>query len=419
MTEPYPYYAVYELQGSAAEAARNLIDLERQIVEQHPAVIRGKNHVMPPRDYNLMRREVNDALARRAPAFIRQLGLDAPAVQVEQHYGGLPRAYNHFPHIMASSEPERFFVFCPLDYKGGHHIPAEAKRVPDDQLHPTDFGEMVHKEIGYLSPPLLTRNKAGTFMPGDFDPAVHRYREDGIEGHRYKVFIAAGTSLSCVQDFLKRKDELEAAKKLIVAEIEKLAPALDPKKHLLGVRPGDQLKAGCRFKTDKHGKPELWLTLEKTGELGTRSVGMRDNPHFILEDFDQGSYRIAPNRETPEGRKLGRLFDGLTSEPDLGQYWQLWNPTASGLKGQFHSRSAQGDKVPKLDTVRGVHYLVYLIDEKAPKDHCNPPGGIPVSLAEYLWLKADLKDEAEFVRLPEPPQQLSHMRPIKAPAPAP
>lgn len=417
MTEPYLYYAVYELQGSAAEAARALIELERQIVEQNPTVIRSRNHVMPPRDYNLMRREVNDALAKRAPALIRQLGLDAPAVQVEQHHGGLPRAYNQFPHIMASSEPERFFMFCPLDYKGGHHVPAEAARVADDQLYPTDFGEMVHKEIGYLSPPLLTRSKAGTAMPGDFDPATHRHRLEGIEGHTYKVFIAAGASLSCVQEFLKRKDELEAAKKRVAAEVEKLAPGLDAKS-LLGVKPGDQLKASCYFKADANGKPEAWLRLTK-GERGDEAVGIKDNAHFITDDFSQGSYRIRPNPETPEGKKLGRLFDGLTTEPDLGQYWQLWNPTASGLKGTFHSRSKVGDKAPKIDTVRGIHYLVYLIDEKAPKDHCNPPGGIPVSLAEYLWLKADLKDEAEFVRLPEPPQQLAHMRPVKATAPAP
>ena len=65
-----------------------------------------------------------------------------------------------------------------------------------------------------------------------------------------------------------------------------------------------------------------------------------------------------------------------------------------------------------------MHYLIYLVEQGEEKDHCNPPGAIPVSAAEYLWLKADIADEEKFIRLPDPPQPIGHLRPVKAePAP--
>ncbi|GEM_PF-1969444 len=416
MTGLHTYYAVYELLGSSADAVKELAALEEKLIKDNPVSRSHKNRFMHPRDSNLLRREVMDKIKKERPDLVRRLRLDTPAVQIEQHTGGHPRAYNHYPHIVCSDAAERYFMLCPNDYKNEHHIPTCAVTVPEDEIYTTDFGDLVHKGIGYLSPPLLTQNKAGTSLPADFDPAKHSVRLEGIKDHTYKVFIAGGASLSCVQQYVRRMEEFEEAKEKLAAEIARVIPALKPEE-LLGMEPGEPIAVYCHFKEEPGKKPEVWLRLSK--KAGQDTAAPKDNAHFITDGHSQGSFRIKPNTGTPEGRALERLFDKVLTRPDIGQYWLLWNPTASGLKGVFHSHSKEGDKAPKIDTVRGVHYLVYLLDANAAKDHCNPPGGIPVNLAEYLWLKADIADEDLLIRTPEPPAQLAHMQPVKAVAPAP
>lgn len=314
-----PDHATYRLTGEKADAARELIALEQEIIDES-AFSRSNDQIA----FRLLRRDVMDEIRRRRPDLIESLGLNIPATVIEQHEGGHPRAYIHYPHlgVIENAGETSYFMLTPIGYNGFHHKPAGGS----DYIEPRefaagDFGELVYKRHGFVMARLIS-NKEGTALPADFDPGRHEVRRMGVEGRRYKVFIAGGASLECVKDYLRRMEEFKQA-------------------HAQG-------------------------------------------------------------------------------KPDLGQYWQIHNPTASGLKGHFHSQSKDGDRVPKIDTIRGVHYLVYLMDEQAEKDHCHPPGGIPVSLAEYLWLKADIRDEENLISQPDPPPQLAHMRPVKfATPPAP
>jgi len=415
MAEPYPYYAVYELHGSAADAAKQLVALEKDIYQRR--VPEGSRRVVSPRDGALLRREVADEIRKKRPDLVEKTGLDVPAVLVERlEATGYPRAYNQYPHIGMIDPEGRIFMFCPLDYKGEHYVPEDGVQVDDGDLYTTDFGDMIYRRQGAFSPPLLAREKSGTKLPADFDAAKHRFRDREPENHALKVFIAAGSSLACVQDFLKRKEDLTNAKKKVQQKVEELASELDGKA-TLGAKEGDDIAVRCYFKPDAAGKTEVWLEL-KNKSRGNDAVILKDNAHFLTEDYSHGAFRIMPNRATPEGQKLGRLFDNLTSEPKLEQYWQLWNPTAPSLTDKFNGKPIE-TRTPTIDTVRGVHYLVYKVDPDAAKDHCCPPGGIPVNAAEYLWMKADQQDEESFVRQPEPPAALAHMRPIRVNKPAP
>lgn len=412
------YYVIYKLKNEARAAAMKLLVLENELLQEE------RLNANTPITKNLVRHNVMSDLKKKAPELIEELGLNIPAVKIRQHDDAHPRAYEEYPFIcttVSDGETADVFVYSPIDYKGEHHKPLNAKRVPDSDMITTDFGDQVYKESAMLNGPYLDKPDRGTTMPADFAPDMHQVTKSGIEDHTYKVFIAGGSSLSCVREYLKRKQDLKEARQAIEKEVTRIAPNVSSE-HLLGANEEDELEAVTCLNVNEEGKTEVWVRLENKSRdqsghahhSNDNAVAFKDNDYFLLEDYRNGSFKITPNRETDVGRALGRFFDRLSKESDLGQYWQLWNPTApQSLTGDFNNHSKEGPKVPRLETIRGVHYLIYLVDKNADKDVCDPPGSIPVNTAEYLWLKDDIADEEMGIRPADPPESLSHMRPRK------
>jgi len=286
--------------------------------------------------------------------------------------------------------------------------------VPDEDLTVTDFGEQIYKGAA-LSPPQIMFNERGTAMPADFN---HDNARPSTNTGQPKVFIAAGGSLSCVTEYLGRKNDLATAKQEIEQELKRILPQL-PASDILGAEDGDELAATCCFAEGENGKTEVWVRLDNNSKdtsqsihSGDSAVALKDNEIFKTTGYSNGSFRIKPVRESELGTKLDNLFARLTQQPDLGSYWQLWNPTApDNLTPLYNAHAEGGIKVPQLETIRGVHYLVYQTDPMAERDGCYPPGSIPVNTAEFLWLKDDIADEERGIKPAEPPQELSHLRP--------
>lgn len=347
------------------------------------------------------------------------LGLNYPSVAIEIESGGHPRAYNQFPWLlegMSHDGEEAIFMCCPRDYQYSAYWPEESEEVDEEDIRISDFGDIALGKF-FCSPPLCSRNFEGTEMPKNFRPHVDQYAETGIKDITYKVFIAAGRSQHIVEAHLKRTAELEKAREAVKQEVEKIAYNKD-NNVFLGIKEDLIKKVRVDISTDDDGRHQVWLSA-KTGGLndllrGENVLAAQTNTHLKVTDFDGHRYRVEPNKDTAEGKALARLFERMTVALDIGSYWQLHNPTApTNLKGVFHSNSRAGAKAPKLETVRGIHYLIYAIDETAEKDACYPPDAIPVNLKEYLWRKCDERDIQRGIKPPPPPEELSYMQPVR------
>lgn len=359
------------------------------------------------------------------PQSAEALGLSEASIAIEFEKGGLPRAYNQYPWLvegMTHEGEKAIFMCCPRDYQYSSYWPKNAEKVAEEDVRISDFAEIAIGEY-FCSPPLAARNFEGTETPKDFKQHYDQYRETGIENHIYKVFIAAGRSLHIVESHLARTKELDKARDTVRKAIEDIAYNAD-NDVFLGIKEGLIKKVRVDFRIDENGYQQVWLSA-KTGGLndllrGENILAAQNNNHFKVMDFDGHMFRIEPNTNTVEGREFGRLFSKLTVALDLGAYWQLHNPTApKDMKGQFHSKSKAGAKAPKLESIGGVHYLVYLIDETAEKDACYPPDSIPVNLKEYLWRKGDEYDIQRGIKPPPVPEELSYMQPVKPSTPKP
>ncbi|HIF25540.1 MAG TPA: hypothetical protein EYQ41_05140 [Micavibrio sp.] len=372
-------------------------------------------HKLTGETAKLAKEQIENPTEERA----EKLGLNYPSVAIEVEHGGYPRAYNQYPWLvegMTHDGEEAIFMCCPRDYQFSAYWPEESEEIDEEDIRISDIGDIAIGKF-FCSPPLCSRNYEGTEMPKNFRPHCDQYVETGIKDVTYKVFIAAGRSQHIVEAHLKRTAELDKAREAAQKAVEKIAYDAD-NNVFLGIKEDLIKKVRVDIRTDADGRQQVWLSA-KTGGLndvlrGENMLAVQNNDHFKAIDFDGHSYRIEPNKDTAEGKALAKLFERMSVALDIGAYWQLHNPTApTNLKGVFHSNSKVGAKAPKLETVRGVHYLIYAIDETAEKDACYPPDAIPVNLKEYLWRKGDERDIQRGVKLPPPPEELSYMQPIR------
>jgi hypothetical protein len=405
-------FKLYKLEGRSLTAAKKLEKLVESAFLAEKMSYSGRNLADIQREAVRFSRTLAERLAREEPAIMKAAGLLKPATVIHTEPGAHPRAYEVYPRIHASPRRARdYYMYVPVDYKGGHFAPPGAKAVTKKQEAAV---ENLLFAGGWLdNAPLLYRPERGIALPRGYAQPKAKAPETKL-----KVFIAAGRSLECVKDYAAAA---KAHEKAVSGAFDAIDDAFAKLKQENGA-------AGENWYLNKSMtnsisrmdeglpaiKPQYFISVRKggSGETVSGHAWLKENKYFRVTGAKHGDDRIEARTDTPEGLALHRKLDAVGIRPSIASYWQLRNPTAPSVKDEFARALGVDNAVPKLESKGGVHYLIYRV-APAGKDHCLPPDGIPVSEAEYLWAKADAEDVSRGILPPPPPAPLAHLQPLK------
>lgn len=400
MTASPPKTVCYELQGKSLEAARWLSrELHREILA-----------VRPKQEGNLAEIQVNwkamydglfKRLKRENPEMLAATGLLSPAVCVYQAGPSCPRSYVEYPAIIASPQKApRFFIYAPVDYKGNHFVPPDAKRLDAKEQAAADSLLFAGGWLG--NGPLLDMGKTGTALPADYSHVPSAAASFNDKNRSYRCYIARGESLKIVEDFNRRKSDYDARVTEAFDRVRDLAQALFPQVRAALDSPDEELNVSMMYgEHNKDGdRSGVELTIRKKwGE----AVAMPENPHFTTDSKGHMYFRT----DTPEGRALKEWFDAMPARPGLSDYPRL-----------HAAFSFERDDIDKMIGVNGIvpqalqfgHYTVLRYNTAAGDEtpFC-PPDALPLSTAAYMWLDADKSDANMGITPPPMPREIAQM----------
>ncbi|MDE2336741.1 MAG: hypothetical protein KGL10_05460 [Alphaproteobacteria bacterium] len=402
---------VYKLAGRSLAAARRLEDELRRELETVPVLKEGNLKAIGD-SWNALYKGLLARLAVEAPEVLELTGLNARAVQVFQGPQTWPRAYAEAPHIFLSPEknPE-YFMYVPVDYKGGHFVPADGILLDEKEERIT--GDRLFAGGWLGNAPLVTVKKEGVTTPADYAPPSKSALRKAFSylPNDYVCFIAAGRSLALVADLKARQKEWERRLKHACRAIE-AAVELDKPKMLAALPAGEDVRISATYSyySSGGGRAELLLSVRREGKKDFWSAGktvpVPPSPAFTLEDRSGGEYIVRARTDTPEGRRLAAVIDAIPDTPGLGDYAALRGNFAVKKDSIGQALGVNG-VVPHVVELAGRTILVYTAAPKSGKDGFCPPDAQPFSAFAYEWLRADDGDRNTGVTPPPMPQAVS------------
>ena len=397
---------VYKLSGRSLEAALRLDkELEREL--QTVPVLRKGFATDIRKSWEALYKSLIARLETEAPDVLELAGLKARAVQVFQGVQSLPRAYAATPEIFCDGrkEPE-YFMYVPVDYKGGHFVPADAVLLNDAEENAAGNRLFAGGWLG--NAPLVSIEKQGIATPADYEPksqsalrkAFPYIKNDNV------CFIAEGRSLAAVEDLKARKaewqDRIDAARDAIEAIVERQKP------EILARLPADEdINISIPYRYCAGEKPTLLLSVRKAGKVDLWSAGkpvpLSPSAAYDLGDYEGGEYVVKARKDTPEGRKLAALIDAIPVTPDLCDYPELHARFAM-KKDDIGRALGLNGVVPQMMEISGLTLLIYNAAPDAKKDDFCPPDAKPLPAFAYWWLRNDQEDRNTGATPPPMPQ---------------
>lgn len=404
---------VFELKGRSLDAALRLEAALRQAIDDADPKPKSEGYLNEIQaSWDKFYADFQKRLAAEQPDLLELAGLNARTVQVRHEKGTLPRAYSEVPHIFSSPEQNpRYFMYVPVDYKGGHYTPVDGVHLDDQQTQHVDNLLFAGGWLG--NAPLVTAKKQGVATPADYDPlqndfASASYRPSGT----WKVFMVEGESQRIVEDYERRQAEWKNAVERVSKAIEKIAEMDFPvlKENLPA---GEELRASVSYSYGGYlkGKTLMLLSVRMEGKADMwnagKTVELESNEAYTLTARNGGEYTVKPRRDTYSGKALAALFDAVPKTPDLGDYPQL--------RANFWFEGTQAEKalglngtVPYLREMGGKKLLVYVVSDDE-KGSFTPPGAVPLPYSAFKWLEADEQDRNMGITPPPMPQEIKSL----------
>lgn len=364
---PEKLHAVYELKDDTLHSAKRLYNLMHRWHQLSPG------------------NEYNDApflglIAEKLPQLLDDLGFNHRAIQVKNYTGGLNRAYEENPSCyIAPHKPHQIYLYAPIDYRGQHFVPKDATRLSDAEEK--RVGLMLWSG-GWSNPiTLLTGQRQGTALPGDFDPARHQTIEASHLGsdpaRPYRFFKAAGETLTALTQKDRLKEQYQNSVQQLYTMVDGLKAAFIKAGAITAVSSEDEFYFNFMLGGDAEGQKKLELSARRT-DTGDR-LDLRDNAWFTTKDDV-----ITPNPATAEGQSLQAAFNAIPENP--------------------YARSYGLDQPVIRHFTDGI-YLACPV----PQDGTAltpPPGAIEIPQAAFLWMDADHTDLEIGITPPPAPEQL-------------
>ncbi|HYD18674.1 MAG TPA: hypothetical protein VEF76_09360 [Patescibacteria group bacterium] len=399
---------VFELQGESLDAA---LRLEREIRRELETVKPKQSGYMNEiRDsWNAFYDGLLTRLKTDAPDILALTGLDAPAIQVAHGKDTWPRAYEHFPQIFSSPEQNpRYFMYAPVDYKGGHFAPVDAIELDDKTAD--RVGDLLFAGGWLGNAPLVNKEKTGVALPPDYNPGANPGLQEDLQNpHTRRVFVAGGESLAAVEDFRRREREFSAAASAVRDEVERLASLEIPKlKEKLPA--GEELRASVSYRYGGHVETvEMLLSIRMEGKVnfmdGGKALRLADTAAYTLHKSHGNEYTVLPRRDTEAGRNLAALMDAVPKHPSLADYPVL-RGNFKHTPGQFDAALGINGTVPQARDLGGRTLLIYNTDIDAGSTFA-PPGAKHVPVGVFNWLQSDEQDRNMGITPPPMPPEIA------------
>ncbi|MFN3827224.1 MAG: hypothetical protein ACK4NR_06320 [Micavibrio sp.] len=431
MANPKNINVLYELQGESLKAAKQLLIIVGKAVRENKPQDTGLVSDIQ-KSWSQFYQNLFGQLNNDHPQILQATGLLSPATTVKQGHDTLPRAYNDYPQIYVSSETKlRFFMYCPIDYKGNHFVP-EGGRLLEGQEE-QNIGTLLFAGGWLDNAPLFHQEKYGVAVPADYKKAPRGKVTDEFERVRlqntHACYIAAGRSLQIIEEiegFDQRfSQKCNKALAQIKAAVRKQFPDL-----LKDIPQGEKLYINSSYGYGgHHGRGvEFSISVRKSGKVNIMDAGqpveIKDSPYFTTTK-NYGEYVIAPRTDTKEGRKIAAAIAAIPQKTFIHDYDEL-RADFTPISDQISQMLGTDQPFPRSHRLEGFPFLVYgsKVRGKNKITFC-PPDAIPVSTKLYEWLKADEADTNMGIALPPRPQSvLDELAKLQArlsalPAPAP
>jgi hypothetical protein len=400
-------YVIYRLEGQSYECAARIASILQQSLKSCPLVANDVEEFKSLK--TLFNRKAFETIENSSPEIIEQAGLRHGSTQIYTYELGEPRAYINYPVIYAHPDnKDDVYMVCPLDYKGEHFIPDGGVKLDENQTR--KIAGHLFKGGWLENPPFLEKTEHGTELPENYDPLTDISfinGEDNTGLENIKIYRAQGRSLEVVKDFVKRQQNFNDSLQTLM-QLAKATCEVGYNEMYQG-RQAKGFELNLSIARDQDNYPHLFISMldHEEDENGQKQhISPADNQVFLVrENTDQG-FRVEPNKETELGRQMQKLLDGIRTQPQLGDYWQLFNPTAPEASEQ-EIQQGFNPKVPHLGFLDGDFYLSYVIDTRAEKDASCPPDAVHVPLAEFLWRVNDAQDRSLGIEPPPMPKKLT------------
>lgn len=413
MASPKDINVLFELQGQSLEATKALIIAVNKAAQEKMSKQTG-NVGETRDDWARFYATLHETLRAEQPDVLQSTGLLSPATVVYKGRDTLPRAYTEYPQIFSSPERNpRFFMYCPIDYKGQHFSPPGARLVKDKEID--HIGTLLFAGGWLGNAPIFIFEKAGTATPADYKPPRPGKARDEFDRARRQntqvCFIAAGRSLQIVQGiadfdktFSQRCDKLL---KTIKAAVKKQFPEL-----LKGLPQGETLYINTSYGYGgHHGRGvEFNISVRQSGKVnmmsGGQTVRLLESPYFHATPKEGGEYTITPRTDTPEGARIATAFKTIPQKTFVQDYPEL-QANFVPVSDKISKALGSDQPFPRIHNLSGLPFLVYGAKIKEKINFC-PPDAVSVSTALYEWLKSDEGDINMGVLPPPRPQQITN-----------
>lgn len=410
----------YKLDGASHKAALELSSLVHAYFEQDPVALNGRNMGDIQKDYRARSDFMLAEIARRAPDLFEACGLNAQTVQIHYNSNGkFHRAYARFPDIVAAptKEPE-FYMYVPVDYKGRHFVPADAKLLNKQE---TDRAGDLLFAGGWLgNGPILKVEDKGVAIPSDFVAKSDRVQKgDSRYGKmRHRYFKAEGESLAFVEDYDSRRAAVSASFQALCDHIRAIMPDLQKSGVFKGVS-GEGYNPSFMMGRDANGRPELEFSIRAEGRHNIMMGGQPTtiaptNDYFDIVKDRNGRNALQPHTRTPQAKVIYDLVQAIPNEPSYADYAALIYHEDIKPVDQIDSWIG-ASRLPVVRKLPEGVFLDYRVN-KGDKIDFNPPGAIEIPAQAFLWAEADKEDRNRGITPPPRPDHIAELEQVYAQA---
>ncbi|QQG35679.1 MAG: hypothetical protein HYS17_09170 [Micavibrio aeruginosavorus] len=412
MANPKDINALFELEGQSLTAAKALLAATAKAASERKPQSNGLVSEIQS-SWASFYYTLHENLQADHPDVLKDTGLLSPATVVSKGHDTLPRAYIEYPMIFLSPEENpRFFMYCPIDYKGQHFTPTDGRLIKGKEE--SHIGNLLFAGGHLGNAPIFHIEKRGTSTPVDYKSPRRSRAKDEFERVRlqntHACFIAGGRSLQIVneianfdQNFTRRCDKVI---RLIKAAARKQFPEL-----LKSLPAGETLYINSSYGYGgHHGRGvEFDISIRQSGKIdlmaGGRKLNLLESRYFNATPKN-GEYTITPRTDTEEGKKIAAAFKEVPEKSFIQDYPEL-QADFTPVSDQIGKMLGTDQPFPRVHRLEGLPFLVYGAKVKEKITFC-PPGALPVSTALYEWLKSDEGDRNMGITPPPPPPAITN-----------
>lgn len=412
MANPKDINVLFELEGHSLSAAKALLAATAKAAREKKPQSSGLVSEIQ-NSWSGFYRTLHQNLQTDHPDVLRDTGLLSPATVVSKGHDALPRAYIEYPMIFLSPERNpRFFMYCPIDYKGQHFTPQGARQIKGKEE--SHIGNLLFAGGHLGNAPVFHLEKAGADTPADYKPPRRGRITDEFERVRlqntHACFIAGGRSLEIIGEIEGYDRIFEQRCNKVIALIKAAARKQFPEL-LKSLPAGETLYINSSYGYGgHHGRGvEFDISVRQSGKInlmaGGQPVKLLDTPYFTATSKN-GEYTITPRADTAEGRKIASAFRMVPQKKFVQDYKEL-QADFIPVSDQIGKMLGTDQPFPRIHRLEGLPFLVYGAKVKEKINFC-PSGAVRVSTALYQWLKADEGDRTMGISPPPRPPSITN-----------